>query len=139
MRRLEIIIGILGTLIYAFNAFMGGMLIWLKGNEEETVREFYTNNPDASEVDVDTLISSMDTSGWVLIILSVLAIVLGIIAMVLLKEDKKPKVAGIIFIATATITMFFGMGIMVGAAYFIAGLLCFFRKPQPPLPTLNQF
>lgn len=137
-RTAEIVLGIIGALGFAFSAALGGFLMWMQDNRvlmEETMTG--TGDPD-TEFSMEEFEMGMDllgTGGWVLLLASVAAIVLGIVAMVLLKGNKKPVIAGIIFIATAVIVSIVtaGVGILAGLFYLIAGIMCLVRKPQRTL------
>lgn len=132
-RTAEIVLGTIGALIYALFAVLGGVMIWMQNNEEvvrESFEQTAEQNPSVNIEDFNTVIESMGASGWVLLIVSLVAFLLGMIAIVLLKGNKNPKAAGIIFIITsvgiAIITL--GAGIIPGIFYLIAGVMCFARK-----------
>lgn len=80
--------------------------------------------------DFNYFLDSLGNSGWMIIIFSVIAIIAGIIAIILVKGNKKPKAAGITFIAAAVIAAIasFGIGVVGGIFYVIAGILCLTRK-----------
>ncbi|ANU14423.1 hypothetical protein B481_0177 [Planococcus halocryophilus Or1] len=134
-RTAEMVLAIIGALGYAFTAVIGGMMIWLQNNRgimEESFNEMATENPDLGMGDFEEMLDMLGTGGWFLTVASVVAIILGIVAMVLLKGNKKPVVAGIIFIATAVIVAFVsgGAGILAGIFYLIAGIMVLVRKPK---------
>jgi len=137
-RTAEIVLGIIGTIIYGFFAIIGAGMLWMKNNSE-VVKEFYNDmveqSPEMDMPEYQTFIDSMGTGGMMVLIVSLLAIVAGIVAMVLLKGNKKPKVAAIVFVATAVVVviMLGMMGVFAGIFYIIAGILCLTRKPQQTL------
>ena len=134
-RTAEIVLGIIGTIVYGFIAIMGAVMLWAHNNSE-VVKEFYDEmvqqSPEIEIDDFQTFIDSMGTGGMMVLIVSLLAIAAGIVAMVLLKGNKKPKVAGIIFIVTPVIVVIAqgALVIFAGIFYIIAGIMCLVRKPQ---------
>ncbi|SES97073.1 Protein of unknown function [Oceanobacillus limi] len=127
----EIILGIIGALFYGILAFIGGAAMWLRNNPD-LVQQALDESPEDLGISANELIDTMGTGGTFLLVSSIIAIVLGIVAMVLLKGNKNPKVAGIIFIATSIIfaIITFGGGIFAGILYLIAGIMCLVRKPK---------
>ena len=112
-------------------------MLALNGNEDfqAGLREA-ANDPELADViDVNTLISSIAAGGWTLLITSLIALILGIIAIVFVKGNKKPKAAGIIFIVTAVVfaVITFGVAIFPGLFFLIAGIMCLARKPAQPV------
>lgn len=137
-RTAEIILGIIGALGYAFMAALGGFMIWMQNNRdlmEETMTGTGDPATDLSMEEFEGMIDLLGAGGWVLLVSALAAIVLGIVAMVLLNGNKKPVIAGIIFIAAAVIAAIIttGVGIIAGIFYLIAGIMCLVRKPQRTL------
>ena len=137
-RTAEIVLGIIGALGYAFSAAIGGFLLWMQNNRdvlEDAMTETGDPTTDLTIGEFETMIDVLGTGGWLLLVSSIVAIILGIVAMVLLKGNKKPVIAGIIFIATAVIVAFItgGVGILAGILYLIAGIMCLVRKPKTTL------
>lgn len=137
-RTAEIILGIIGALGYAFMAALGGFMLWMQNNRdvmEEMMTESGDPTTDLTMDEFDTMIDMLGAGGWIVLVSAIAAIVLGIVAMVLLKGNKKPVIAGIIFIATAVIVSITttGLGIIAGLFYLIAGIMCLVRKPQRTL------
>ncbi|WP_084243548.1 DUF4064 domain-containing protein [Planomicrobium okeanokoites] len=137
-RTAEIVLGIIGALGYAFMAAIGGFILWMQNNRElmeETMTGTGDPTTDLTMDEFDAMIDLMGAGGWVLLASAIGAIVLGIIAMVLLKGNRKPVIAGIIFIATAVIVSFVttGVGVIAGIFYLVAGIMCLVRKPKTTL------
>lgn len=134
-RTAEIVLGIIGALGYAFMAAIGGFMLWMQNNRDliETELTTGTGDPttDFSMEEFEAAMDMLGAGGWIVLISAIAAIVLGIVAMVLLKGNKKPVVAGIIFIATAVIISITttGLGVIAGIFYLIAGIMCLVRKP----------
>ncbi|ANU22024.1 DUF4064 domain-containing protein [Planococcus donghaensis] len=134
-RTAEMVLAIIGVLGYVFTAGIGSLMIWLQNNRgvmEESFNEMAAENPEMGMGDFDEMLDMLGTGGWFLTVSSVVAIILGIVAMVLLKGNKKPVVAGIILIATAVIVAFVsgGAGVLAGIFYLIAGVMALVRKPK---------
>lgn len=137
-RTAEIVLGIIGALGYALTAAIGGFLIWMQNNKgvmEEMMTDTGDPNMDVPIEDFEAMMDMMGAGGWLLLVSSIVAIILGIVAMVLLKGNKKPVIAGIILIAVAVIVAFItgGVGIVAGLFYLVAGIMCLVRKPKTPL------
>ncbi|WP_112179630.1 DUF4064 domain-containing protein [Paraliobacillus zengyii] len=134
-RTAEVVIGIIGALAYGFLAVIGGIIVWLQSNED-VARGFYDDmmaqSPELELPDYQVFLDSFGTTGIILLIGSILAIAVGVVAMVLLRGNKKPKVAGIMFIVTAVLVavISLGTGVIAGAFYLIAGIMCLVRKPK---------
>ncbi|OZU87747.1 hypothetical protein CIL03_15385 [Virgibacillus indicus] len=143
-RTAEIILGIIGALVFGIFTVIGAVMVWLHNNEgliedilnEETAQDF----PEISMMNFNDFIRVMGEAGWQIVIISLIAIMLGIVAMVLLKGNKKPTAAGIIFIATTVIVAFINMpiGIFAGIFYLIAGILCLARKPKVTEQVIDE-
>ncbi|WP_117161674.1 DUF4064 domain-containing protein [Paraliobacillus sp. X-1268] len=134
-RTAEVVLGIIGALAYGFLAVIGGIIVWLQSNED-VARGFYddmmSQSPELELPDYQVFLDSFGTTGIILLIGSILAIAVGVVAMVLLRGNKKPKVAGIMFIVTAVLVavISLGTGVIAGAFYLIAGIMCLVRKPK---------
>ncbi|KAA0959206.1 DUF4064 domain-containing protein [Planococcus sp. ANT_H30] len=134
-RTAEIVLAVIGALGYAFTAALGGFMIWLQNNKglmEEVFNETIEQNPELGMSDMEVMLDALGTGGWLFAIASVVAVILGIVAIVLLKGNEKRVVAGIIFIATAVIVAIVtsGAGILAGLFYLIAGVMALVRKPK---------
>ena len=127
----EIVLGVIGAIFYGLGALFGVIMLFLK-NQQDFLREI-TEDPEFADVfDFNSLVNSLAAGGWTLIITSLIALILGIIATVFIKGNKKPKAAGIIFIVTAVVITIvtFGAAILPGIFFLIAGIMCLVRKPQ---------
>ncbi|MBP1968631.1 cell division septal protein FtsQ [Virgibacillus natechei] len=135
----EIVLGIIGALVYGFFGIIGGFMLWMQNNEEllqQSLEEVpQEGGAELSADEFSAFIEQMGSSGMMMLIVSIVAIILGIIALIFLKGNKKPKAAGIIFIATAVIAVFLVgiVGIFSGLFYLIAGIMCLARKPKAPI------
>ena len=129
-RTVEIVLAIIGILGYGLLIAFGVVMLVLQNNEA-ILQDIVEQTPEMGLGDLDTLIEGLSTGGWLILIVAVLAIILSIVAIFLIKGNKHPKSAGIIFVVTsilgAVITV--GFGIFPGIFILIAGIMCFVRKP----------
>ncbi|MCT2536231.1 DUF4064 domain-containing protein [Aquibacillus koreensis] len=134
----EVVLGIIGALFYGLMVAFGGFLVWLDSNKallEEWLLEMAETDPTLNVEDVQGIQDSLVGFGsvaWMILLSAVAAVVLGILAMVLLKGNKNPVAAGIIFLVVAVVVSFtsFGFGIFAGIFYLIAGIMSLVRKPK---------
>lgn len=133
-RTVEIILSVIGILLYGLVAALGGFMIFLQNNEE-ALQEILAEDPDMGLGSLETLTEAMGTGGWLIIIASMIAIILGVIAIILISGNKRPKMAGAIYIAVSIIgsIVTVGFGIIPGVFYLIAGIMSFARKPIQPI------
>lgn len=93
---------------------------------------------DLSPGDINMLMEGLGSYGWAVVIASIIGIVLGLIGVISIKGNKKPKLAGWMFIIGALLTgiISIGLGFVPALLYLIAGIMAFVRKappePEPP-------
>lgn len=132
-RTVEIILIVLGMIVYGFFALIGAAVIWLQNNREEA-EEFFEGNKGTEDTftfaEFEEAINEIGNMGWVFTLTLIAAIFVGIIALILLKDNKHPKPAGILLaFASIIFTVIIGIGAGIGGIfYLIAGIICFVRK-----------
>ncbi|SDR02550.1 DUF4064 domain-containing protein [Virgibacillus salinus] len=130
----EIVLTIVGALIYMLFAGVGIFAAWLFNNEQvlNEASDEMMQQPGMGTGDMQAMLEVLQGGGLVLAIVSIIALVLGIISIILVKGDKKPKAAGIILIVTSVLAAIItvGAGIFSGIFYLIAGIMCLARKEQ---------
>ncbi|WP_163970506.1 DUF4064 domain-containing protein [Oceanobacillus halotolerans] len=135
----EVVLSIIGAVVYAIFGAFGAFMIWLQGNEDliqQSLEEGVAQDPNLSmsdfEGDLGIMMDAIGTGGLVLTITAFASVALGILSMIFLKGNKKPKAAGIILIVTAVVAALvsFGAGIFPGIFYLIAGIMALVRKPK---------
>ncbi|QKY71069.1 DUF4064 domain-containing protein [Lentibacillus sp. CBA3610] len=142
-RTAEIVLSVIGALIYGFFAFIGVSMVWLFNQETfwDQTSEELKQQPDINSGDVEVALEALQGSGqgsgWFLIIASVIAVIMGIVAIILVKGNKKPKAAGIILIVAAVLGSLTVLGIFGGIFLLIAGIMCLARK-APPANTVTE-
>lgn len=135
-RTAEIILTVIGLIIYAFVTFSGTLIIWIQNNQDE-VRESMDNEvlqeQGISINEFNQALEEIGGGGWMLAIIGGLAVIVGIIAIVFLKGNKKPQPAGIILIVIAAVSLLFlGFGTwLIALPYVIAGIMAIARKSRP--------
>lgn len=132
-RTAEIVFTIIGVLFYAFVTFSGALLIWIQNNkdmlrgimEDEAARESGISMAEFNEA-----LEGIDNGGWLLAIIGVVGLVLGIVSIIYLRGNKKPKQAGIMLIVVAIVSLILlGLGTWILVLpYIVAGILALARK-----------
>jgi len=134
----EMLLTVLGIIVFGFFAVIGGATIWMNKNPDKVAEMLEAEDIETNEnVDLSTdeflaLVDEIGTSGWIVLSGSILAILLGLVAIFLLRQNKHPKAAGIILLATAVISTFmtFFLGFIGGIIYVITGIMALVRKPK---------
>ncbi|MBW8348646.1 DUF4064 domain-containing protein [Bacillus sp. IITD106] len=139
----EIVLGVIGMILSALIALMG-MLFMFAGKSEDVkpLLEESLNDPTINQegIDANMILDMMSTAGSALIIAAILGVILGIVALIAIKGNKKPKLAGLMFIIGAVLVgvITIGFGFLPALLYLIAGIMCFARKPSFPNPNDGQ-
>lgn len=123
----EIVLSVIGTVFYALSAAFLGLLMVLFNNEQF----IYEMEMDTAPQDLESLYLGIDiinAFGVIAIVVTIIAIILGIVATVLLKGDKNPKAAGIILIVISILAP--------NILLLIAGIMALVRKA--PQTTIDQ-
>lgn len=134
----EMLLTVLGIIVFGFFAVIGGATIWMNKNPDKVAEMLEAEDIETNEnVDLSTdeflaLVDEIGTSGWIVLSGSILAILLGLVAIFLLRQNKHPKAAGVILLATAVISTFmtFFLGFIGGIIYVITGIIALVRKPK---------
>src|SRR5699024_1904166 len=105
-RTAEIVVTIIVAILYAISAAGGELVIVLNNNQDlvqEAVEGAEAQGAEISMAELNDVLQGIGGSGWMLAIFSVIAIIVGIVAIVFLKGNKKPKPAGIMLIIIAVL------------------------------------
>src|SRR5699024_4878217 len=99
----EFVLGIIGIIIYAFFTLMGTLLIWIQNNADKVRDMMAEVAKDDPEVSVDEFNEALEVvvdsgNAWFVFSVSLITAIVGIVALVLLKGNKRPKPAGIMLI-----------------------------------------
>ncbi|MBS4175279.1 DUF4064 domain-containing protein [Bacillus sp. FJAT-49736] len=133
-RTAEITLSIIGVVISAFVGGAVALIGALFKNEsfQEQIKNEMENDPDLGAVDPSSVLNAVGNGSWWIVIASLVGIILGILAAVYLKGNKKPKLAGILLIIAAVISVIMTVGVnwLPGILFLIAGILSLARKPK---------
>lgn len=133
-RTAEITLTIIGVII---NALVGGSVLLIASlfkNEtfQEQVKNELANDQKLNTVDPSEVLNAIGNGSWWVVIASLIGLVLGIIAAVCLKGNNKPKLAGILLIIAAVVSVLLSVGVdwLPGILFLVAGILSLARKPK---------
>lgn len=137
----EFVLGIIGIIIYGFFTLLGALMVWAQNNQDtikNMLEEMAKDDPEdalSAEDLNDTLEAIAEGGGWVVFSAALITMVVGIVALVFLKGNKRPKPAGIMLIAVAVISYFVlgGIALFGAVLYIIAGIMALVRKPPVPM------
>ncbi|WP_232214186.1 DUF4064 domain-containing protein [Bacillus sp. SG-1] len=134
-RTAEIVMGIIGIILSGLFAVMGFILNANRGMMQEMMEQEMTRDPSLTTEDTNYIMQMIDSMGPFLIGLGLISAILGLVAVVLIKGNKKPVLAGILFILAALVVGLgtFGAGFLPGLLFLIAGIMAFVRKPKEPV------
>ncbi|WP_079525386.1 DUF4064 domain-containing protein [Halobacillus hunanensis] len=138
-RIVETVFVVIGLLIYGITTALSFVFLNIQDNEgwRAEMQSMLDSDPnlEQAQISVDQIMEGVASVTWLIIISALVAIILGILAIVFLKGNKKPKPAGIILIITAVVTTVgtIGFGLFGGLAFLIAGIVTLARKGKKPL------
>ncbi|WP_054861628.1 DUF4064 domain-containing protein [Gracilibacillus sp. JCM 18860] len=107
-RTAEVVLTFIGAFVYLIGAFLGGMFTMFEDllNQQEFVDQVEQTDPSLNPKDIEMVLESASSFGVYILVISIAAIVLGIVSMFLFKGNNKPKAAGIILIVVGGIIHF---------------------------------
>ncbi|MBM7646824.1 cytochrome bd-type quinol oxidase subunit 2 [Scopulibacillus daqui] len=132
-RTAEIVMGVIGLILNALMLLFGLFTISLRGNDKfQQSLQQTTIEGSISSKDIDDINHFITSGGWILVAASIIGLILGLIAVFFIKGNKKPKAAGVLFIAGCVLTTLIssGVGFVPAVLYLIAGILSLTRKPK---------
>lgn len=137
MRRTgEKVLSIISMIVYTFTALiavlMNNVVIDNEENIQKVIQTVKDKNPNATMEEVNFSIDFLSTYVWLMIITSILAMGLGIVALILLHKYQRAKVAGTLFLVMGIlgIILTIPLGLLSGPLFIIAGIMCLVRKPK---------
>lgn len=141
-RTTEMVLGIIGLVFYGLIAIYGIFLISLQNNTslKNALISGASKSPSNSPVNMSKMIETAAQSGWMIFIGTGLAFILGLMAVVYIKGNKKPKASGILFLVGAAIALVLtkGGGFIPDILYIIAGIMALVRKPPVAKDTYQE-
>ncbi|WP_167578602.1 DUF4064 domain-containing protein [Jeotgalibacillus proteolyticus] len=137
----EIVLSVIGVIINIL-MLVGVFLLNAFFSDEQVRREFeqeLENDPDlaASGMNVSDIIDLFSGLGTYFIIVVLISTILSIVAIVVVRGNRKPKLAGGLLIGSALLV---GLGTLLlgwlpALLFLIAGIMCFARKPKVTEPV----
>ncbi|MFJ6412975.1 DUF4064 domain-containing protein [Terribacillus sp. AE2B 122] len=127
-RTAELVLGIIGVAFNALGAILVGVFIGATG---DFIAEDIRNDPEFTAEEADIVSNLFGGIGWYYVIVSAIAAILGVVALVLLRRNNKSTVSGVIFIVTAVLSALLTIFVATVPAilYLVAGILAIVRKP----------
>ncbi|WP_409254001.1 DUF4064 domain-containing protein [Bacillus sp. SCS-153A] len=137
-RTAEIVMGIIGIILSGLFAIMGFILNANSAVMQEMLEQEISRDPSLTTEDTSYIMGMIESMGPFLIGLGLISSILGLAAVLLIKGNKKPVVAGILFILAALVVGLgtFGAGFLPGLLFLIAGIMAFVRKPKEPVSMI---
>lgn len=136
-RTAEIVLSIIGAVFFALMLCFSGLILAFQDSQDfkdafKTEFEAQQTADVDTQIDVNKVMDILSGATTYFIIVSIIAMILGILAVVLLKGNKKPKAAGIILLITGILTavLTIGFSFLPSLLYLIAGILALVRKPK---------
>jgi len=130
----------LGTILTVIFLIGGSSVFTDEAFIAEFEQEIY-NDPTLSEIEAQETIDIMGVFfemftvlGWLAVATLVISLVLNIIGVVSVSKNKKPKLAGVMFIIAG---VFAGILSLTSILLYIAAIMCFVRKP--PVRTEEEY
>ncbi|UOR10462.1 DUF4064 domain-containing protein [Halobacillus amylolyticus] len=144
-RIVEIVFTVIGLVIYGLTAVLSLVFLNVQDNpgwraDMQSILN-QDQNMEQAQISVDQIMEGVASVTWIIIISALVAVILGIVAVVFLKGNKKPKPAGIILIITGIVTTIgtIGFGLFGGLAFLIAGIIALVRKSENPIDDESSF
>ncbi|WP_144493227.1 DUF4064 domain-containing protein [Bacillus pumilus] len=137
-RKGEKIMGIISIVLNAIGVGFGALILSLGPSFYDQINEVLQE--EGETLPIETLEASVNSFGTQYMVVSIIAAVLSIVAVILLKTDRRAVISGVLFLVSA-VTLLIGT---VGLAFvpmvllFIIGLMSLIRKPNTDIHT-NEY
>lgn len=139
-RTAEKVLGIIGLVFTVFGviASIFGAVIFNMFSSDPTLRgememDLYSD-PAFTKADVDMVFTVFDSLGgflWLGVVFLVISLIVTIIGLIKIWNNKNPKLAGIMFILGGLTG---GILSLTSILLYIAGILCLTKKPKTMYP-----
>lgn len=127
------ILGVLGV-IFSLLFLIGGIFRLVFQYNNQVQEQFYSiaKNAKLEESNINTVVEMLSSGGWLISIASLLSLILGIIAITNLRQNKNNKQIGVLFILGAITIggLTLGTGLFPAIFYLLAGIIVLTRKPK---------
>ncbi|MDG5472900.1 DUF4064 domain-containing protein [Jeotgalibacillus sp. ET6] len=135
-RTAEIVLSVIGVILNIL-VVLGIFLTnnFLSDEEVRTELEAeMANDPDlaATGTDMSGVMDMLSGLGMFFNIVIIISTILSIVAIVVLRGNRKPKLAGGLLLGSAVLVFLgtFFIGFLPALLFLIAGIMCFARKPK---------
>ncbi|MDM5322004.1 DUF4064 domain-containing protein [Bacillus altitudinis] len=138
-RKGEKIMGIISIVLNAIGVGIGALFLSIGPSVYDQINEVLKE--EGETLPIETLQASVHAFGTQYMVVSAIAAVLSIVAVILLKTDRRAVISGILFLVSA-VTLLIGT---VGLAFapmvllFIIGLMSLIRKPKTEDIHTNEY
>ncbi|MCP1528051.1 MULTISPECIES: DUF4064 domain-containing protein [Bacillus] len=134
-RKGEKIMGIISIVLNAIGVGFGALILSVGPSFYNEINEVLQE--EGETLPIETLQASVNAFGTQFMVVSGIAAVLSIVAVILLKTDRRAVISGVLFLVSA-VTLLIGT---IGLAFapmvllFIIGLMSLIRKPNTDIHT----
>ncbi|MEK3887075.1 DUF4064 domain-containing protein [Bacillus sp. FSL K6-3431] len=145
-RTVEFVLGIIGVVLSALTILFASLIKWA-GNSAE-FKSTLLEDPELVSLfeaegqgSINDMFSILTGFGTALMVVAIIGIIFGLVGVISIKGNKKPKLAGTMFILGAVLVgiISLGTGFLPALLYLIAGIMCFARKPSVETSEPTQY
>ncbi|MFP3887592.1 DUF4064 domain-containing protein [Priestia filamentosa] len=133
-RVVEIVFSVIGIVLFLIVSVGSGFVLALSQDNQDVQDGFQQaiDKSNITNISASEMASAVNDGALYLLIVTLICAILGIVSIIYLKGNKKPKLAGGILIVTAILgtVATFVLGIFGGIAYLIAGIIALVRKSK---------
>lgn len=126
---------VLGSIIFIFLG-IAGINVLRALSDEEVMSDVHSGLiaevDDAEILSLTEFTDALRVNGILMIAIAVIVVVTGLLAIRMLKENRRPKPAGILLLVVGGLTSFLQMGFALFGSllYVIAGIMALVKKPK---------
>ncbi|MDI2586010.1 DUF4064 domain-containing protein [Psychrobacillus sp. NEAU-3TGS] len=145
----EMVLGVISA-VFTIIAIIGVSFLVISGSaaiQDESVKsdiqQEILNDPNFTGEEAEMVVQFLDvlpgmfsTFGWGFVIVLVISLVLNIVGIVAVTKNKKPKLAGAMFIIAG---LFAGIISLTSILLYIAAIMCFVRKGPAQLTDQDEY
>lgn len=145
----EMVLGVISA-VFTIIAIIGVSFLVISGSaafQDEAInaeiQQEILNDPSLTGQDAEMVVQFFDvlpgmfsTFGWGFVVVLVISLVLNIIGIVAVMKNRKPKLAGVMFILAG---LFAGIISLTSILLYIAAIMCFVRKAPAQLTDQDEY
>ncbi|MFJ5770685.1 DUF4064 domain-containing protein [Psychrobacillus sp. NPDC093180] len=145
----EIVLGVISA-VFTIIAIIGVSFLVVSGSaafQDEAInaeiQQEILNDPSLTGQDAEMVVQFLDvlpgmfsTFGWGFVVVLVISLVLNIVGIVAVMKNRKPKLAGVMFILAG---LFAGIISLTSILLYIAAIMCFVRKAPAQLTDQDEY